>query len=415
MQLKFVDIFLSRQDLQSHRNNPSRRLKRTMKSNILGPNHEALFLVSVMGTKIMLRSWKWSGKSDAKKMSLLEKRISAWSREVVVPELDEIVKNHKMPDFAREVVKTSSDPPSPALLHTRLLINASKHLIELCRSGLGAKTIEKIKEWFGVMATTSSSRLCELPPGSEETKITNVIHDFRQFEIHNESLGESGANKDHPEYPYFDPHSLYIQVAYMVYFYTNSREIARPPFTSVGSVQTPTRRNFMYDWESLSGELFDQIFRICTHGLHIADEHVKRDYHFSLIKLPYTELREHVMAKGVPSVDVLHNMVMCTLSSKMSDISTLQPSSRVRWRIQTYQWTMLCAKATSKGLKFSKSTGQNREKALKNYIKCSGTKPYKPRCPDYFERDIHIMGKLSSLYYLHFDPVGKVAKPFVIF
>ena len=94
--------------------------------------------------------------------------------------------------------------------------------------------MEKIKDWFGVMATTSSSRLCELPPRSVETKITDVIRDFRQFEIDNESLGESGANKDHPEYPYFDPHSLYIQVAYMVYFYTNSREIARPPSTSVG-------------------------------------------------------------------------------------------------------------------------------------------------------------------------------------
>ena len=117
--------------MQSLRNNLSQRLKRTimtststMKSDILGPNHEALFLVSVMGTKMMLRFWEWSGKSDPKKMSLLEKRISTWSQEVVVPELDEMVKNHKMPDFASEVVKTSSDPPSPALLHTRFLINA---------------------------------------------------------------------------------------------------------------------------------------------------------------------------------------------------------------------------------------------------------------------------------------------------
>ena len=400
--------------MQSHRNNLSQRLKRTMKCDILGPNHEALFLVSVMGTKMMLRSWEWSGVSDPKKMSLLEKRMSTWSQEVVVPELDEMVKNHKMPDFASEVVNTSSFP-SPALLHTRLLTNASKHLIELCRSGLGAKTMEKIKDWFRMMETTSSSRLCELPPRSVETKITDVIHDFRQFEINNESLGESGANNDHPEYPYFDPHSLYIQVAYMVYFYTNSREIARPPSTSVGLRKTRTSRNFMYDWESLSGELFDQIFKIYTHGLHIADAPVTRDYHFSLIKLPYTKLRKHVMAKGVPSVDVLHNMVMCTLSSKMSDISTKHPSSKAKWRIQTYRWTMLCAKATSKGLKFSKSTGRNREKVLKNYIKCSGTKPYKPRSPDYFERDIHIMGKMSSLYYLHFDPVGKVAKQFMIF
>ena len=347
-------------------------------------------------------------------MSLLEKRISTWSQEVVIPELDEMAKNHKMPDFASEVVNTSSFA-SPALLHRHLLINASKHLIELCRSGLGVKTMKKIKDWFSMMETTSSSRLCELPPRSVETKIIDVIHDFRRFEIDNELLGESGANNDHPEYPYFDPHSLNIQVAYMVYFYTNSREIARPPSTSVGLGKRRTSRNFMYDWESSSGELFDQIFGIYTHGLHIADEPVTRDYHFSLIKLPYTKLREHVMDKGVPSVDKLHNMVMCTLSSKMSDISTLQPSSRVRWRNQTYRWTMLYAKATSKGLKFSKSSGQNREKVLKNYIKCSGTKPYKSRSPDYFERDIHIMGELSSLYYLHFDEVGKATKQFMIF
>ena len=415
MQLKFVDIVCSsRQDLQSHRNDLSQRLKRTMKPDILGPNHEAFFLVSVMGTKMMLRSWDWSGQSDPKKMSLLEKRISTWSQEVVVPELDEMVKKHEIPDFASEVVNASSFTP-PALLHTRLLVNASKHLIERCRSGLGAKTMEKIEEWFGMMATTSSSRLCELPPGSVETKITDVIHDFRDFMIDNESLGESDANKDHPEHPYFDPHSLYIQVAYMVYFYTNSREIARPPSTSVGLGKTRTNRNFMYRWESLSGELFDEIFEIFGHGLHVADAPVTRDYHFSLIKLPYMELREHVMAKGVPSVDVVHKMVMCTLSSKISDIATLQPSSRARWRFQTSRWTVLCAKATSKGLKFSKSTGRNREKVLKNYIKRSGAKPYKPRSPDYFERDIHVMGKLSSLYYLHFDPEGKVAKQFVIF
>lgn len=401
--------------MQSHRNNLSQRLKRTMKGDILGPNHEALFLASVMGTKMMLRSCEWSGEKDPKKMGLLEKRISIWSQEVVVPELDEIVKKHKMPDFASEVVNTSDFASRPALLHTRLLINASKHLIELCRSGLGAKTMEKIKDWFGMMETTSRSRLCKLPPGSVETKITDVINDFRRFEIDSESLGESDANEDHPEYPYFDPHSLYIQVAYMVYFYTNSSEIARPPSTSVGLGKKRTSRTFMYDWESLSGELFDQIFGIYTHGLHITDAPVTRDYPFSLIQFPYKELREHVTAKGVPSVDFLHNTVMCTMSSKIADISTLQPSSRGRWRNQIYQWTILCARATSKGLRFSKSIGQKREKVYRNYIKGRGTKPYKARCPDYFERDIHIMGKLSSLYYLHFDPVGKVAKQFMIF
>lgn len=383
-----------------------------MKGDILGPNHEALFLACVMGTKMMLRSCEWSGESDTKKMGLLEKRISTWSQEVVVPELDEIVRKHKMPDFASEVVNTPDFSSNPALLHTRLLINASKHLIELCRSGLGAKTMEKIQDWFGMMETTSRSRLCKLPSQSAETKITDVINDFRQFEIDSDSLGDW---QDHPEYPYFDPHSLYIQVAYMVYFYTNSREVARPPSTSVGLGKTRTSRTLMYDWETLSGELFDEIFGIYTHGLHIADAPVTSDYCFSLIKLPYVELRNHVTDKGVPSVDFLHKMVMCKMTSKIADISTLQPSSRGRWRNQICQWTVLCANATSKALQFSKSIGRKREKVLRNYIKYRGTKPYKPKCPDYFERDIHIMGQLSSLYYLHFDPVGKDAKQFIIF
>lgn len=388
-----------------------------MKDDILGPNHEALFLASVMGAKMMLRSRGWSGESDPQKLGLLEKRISVWSQEVIIRELDVIVKKHKMPEFASEVVK-NSDFTSPALLHMRLLINASKHLIELCHTGLGTQTMKKMEDWFGMMKTTRNSRLCDLCPQSVKNDINHVIRDFRHFEF----ASDSDANTGRPEYPYFDPHSLYIQVAYMVYFYTNSNEKARPPCTTVGA-KTHMRKKLMYDWEYLSGELFDGIFGIYSHGLHIADEPVTTDHHFSSIKLPYTELRNLVMGDddnpnpdGVPSVLELHNTVMRTMSCKLVDISTLQPSSRGRWRNQIYQWTMLCAKATSNGVKISKSKTQNRESVLRNYVKSrTSTKPYTPRCPDYFERDIHIMGPLSSLYYTNFDPVGKVAKQFIIF
>ena len=380
----------------------------TKKDDILGLNFEGLFLATVMGTKLMLRSLRWSGEGDSKKLGPLQKGISVWSQKVIIPGLDEIVNQHDTPLFAREVLRKCAFS-RPYNLHILLLMNASKHLMDLCESGLGPQTMVKVRDWFGMMKKTTESQLCKQTSRHVTNEFNRAVRDFSHFHIE-ESYDDIG----HPEYPYFDPHGLYIQVAYMVYFYTTSNEVARPPSTKVGFNKIMDEQ-LMCEWELHSGELFDEIFMIYTHGLHITDQPVTKDYHFSLIKLPYKELRELVDEDKVPSVLELHQLVMRTMSSKLHDISSSQPSSRGRWRYQTTNWTRMCAHATALGKEVTKSKIQNREKVHKNYIKYrKSTKTYAPRDPDFFERDIHIMGGLSSLFYLYFDPVGREAQSYMV-
>ena len=383
---------------------------------ILGPFPEAFFFTSLMGTKLMLRDSRWSKRTQPENLARLQRRISFWFEKSVKPTFNVIAKNHKIPKFARKVVEAfkgyDKKDRSAVDLHVALLTSASEHIFDACQGDLGSQTVEKARTWFNLMQSTSNCRIVKRASSTVKSEFGRILQKHQEDNLHGQSWNAESCT----EYPFFDPESLFILVAYMVYLYTKSSEPSR--FSSKTKYAVEIEKKRMLDWENLSGEMFEHFFSVMSHGLHKTDtEEVAnvQDVCFSLINLPYKDLHQYLQKHDVPSVSGLHSRVMGEFTSIFSTIAaSSQFGDDYYVQKQMALWTQVCANATSHA-KMVKKTLQNREKVFMHSIrhrKCK--KAYKPRSTYTFERDIFIMGHHSSLHWTHCTLQGRSARKYIV-
>ena len=71
-------------------------------TNIMNPNAESLFIVSLKATRMMYSTQGWSSENVPEEMVFIDKRVSSWE-DGLLPVMHDIVKNHEVPEFAKEV------------------------------------------------------------------------------------------------------------------------------------------------------------------------------------------------------------------------------------------------------------------------------------------------------------------------
>lgn len=389
-----------------------------MTDAIFGPSYEAFFLTTVVGTKLMLRDSLWSKRTKPEKRGILEKRISFWITNTVLPTITYIRQKHEIPAFATEAISDlqvfEKKDRSAVDLHLLMLTGASKQITEVTRKG--DMDQEQAGKWLSLMRLTRGSDMFDAASQSVQCSFSRILDNLSGAHQRGQRQDAESSTK----YPFFYPKSLYILVAYMVYFYTRSSVPGRVKHVTRFAIDIENKK--MLEWEHLSGKLFDKIFKFRSHGLQRTDtEKVDdvHDVHFSVIDLPYKVLHQEIKEKGLPNVTELHRVLMRNMSSKICSIISTSTASfdDDEWyeqQTKVDEWTFLCAQAFENG-EVNKKTLQGREKVLKNYILYrSSKKPYKPRCPDKFDRDIFIMGQVSSLYWRHFTQTGRAAQEFMI-
>ena len=230
----------------------------TMTDIITAFNPDALFFASAFATRLMTRVKDWDLEDDIVRIGFLAKRISLWdhaTRKVY----DRMASDHNIPPFAKKVMDFVSDNNENAIdLHIKLLTSATR---EIRRQGddnqYGTGDQKKFREWYAIMRQTKDSLLYERASNEEKSKFETEVS---RLELNIDPPAELLGPRDVA--PLFDPQSLFIYVAHLVYYYTKSTEEGRLPSTKFAkSVMR------MKEWESCSGFLIGQVFSATDQGL----------------------------------------------------------------------------------------------------------------------------------------------------
>lgn len=381
-------------------------------SNIMNANPEAQFLAGVFATRLML-STGWSCLEKQGMSELCDMQIARWDAGVVNPVMKQLVETHKVPSFAKEVVNNNKLAENIPGLHIHLLACASRDILQECKreTGLGSDTFELVGKWFTMMRSTKNSSLYENAPIAEQHRLNSVIRDFNSHMV-----GEhTGIGQEHP---FFDPEIIFIYVAHLVFFYTKSDQEDCLPSTEFTKLHADASE--MQQWEKLSGELFEEIFKINCHGLGVIEQHgvSDKDYRFAMINLPYEELKKELATNDIPSVMNLHISVMQKMYAKLSSISSCHS-----WYYHVNSWKEVgkfekfCGMAYQQFEEMRQIHGnkdKNLKWRLKERKKQAHKKPYKPKSITKYQclRDVFVMGNSSSIYFRTSTPLGRATKKF---
>ena len=372
-------------------------------AEILKLDPEGLALTTVLATKIMLIKQGWSKTLDNVISGNLTKRVSFWHEFTLDPLMKSISRIHTPPSFARHailLVKRNTDDLNdgdPTALHVWLLLTASNFIQRKLRQvPVGPNTQKNVAKWFDIMSATAGSSLFEASPA-------NVRHDFSKMLQKDKICGAA----DGEEYLFFDPESLFIKIAHMIYFYTTSGERARLPSTSHAFMKVTRKK--MWAWEHLSGDLLVDTLGTSSNGLHNTDLNYTElpNIHLSFMKLPYKELKTDIeRSRGLPSVTGLHESVMqsmCTALNRIIDSHAVYPT-----RTKDHFGELRRFFVTAHGYNRAKlGKLRKREKTRRHYVlNLKDEGKYQPHDPSDFQRDIFIAGR-QSYFFIANNPAGR--------
>jgi len=331
------------------------------------------------------------------KQKNLEMSMSVWHKHVLVPTTNYVSSQHKIPVFAKKALRELKKlgPCNKAIaLHLSLLIQAWKALIKACKETLvGPHTLEEIRNWISFMSITKESTLFQAAPSVMRTQFLEL------FEV---DLGRSVDSIGRQEHPHFSHEILFLQIAHMIFFYCKNNLNSDFPNVRDSSCLVETQYNEMKEWETQSGELFQELFTL--------DGAIDEWDHFEYIQLPYDKLHELMEKNDAPSVGHLHSSVLSAFHSFVqSNIYNSLPSEWVK------EGPNLQAVMSFSETKFDgkyKDVFKNRKGQRNHYMKKrTTTKKYKPKQKYYFQRDVFIMG-LESYHYKNTTDTGKAMSKF---
>lgn len=370
--------------------------------DILQPDAEGLWLVTVVATSMMLSRFRqWSGHGDPVILGNFLKRLSRWHQSCVIPVTNHIARKHRPPKFARVTHRKWCDTVRNGnvfSLHLELLRAASHQLIAL-RTDVGPQTLSRMQKWFQLMSETAGSRLFEAAP-PDKRKVFFETLDEGLLHLTGES-NETSQGKQ--EYPFFDPESLFIRVAHMVTLYTKTNLPNRIP--NYRECVT-AKDKLMSNWETLSGELLHNALNFQLNGLPLTDEDISNCASFSLMELPYSFLKEQIEVlppkpKMVPVFE-LHEQLMLVMMEevgrRLPDLYRLPAGEASKVKAEIVNLESLCERASETHQQY-KDKLLAQEKYRRNYVNNRNAQnEYKPQHPKVFLRDIFVMGDQSHYF-----------------
>lgn len=328
----------------------------------------------------------------------LEMSMSLWQQLVLIPTTMKITNKHKLAPFARAAISdqlsSSSNDVDIISFHICLLLHASMEILEKCsEKNVGPSTMAVVKKWFDLMSMTAKSSLFSEAKDSVKTEFKDLLDHLEEDILDIEdSIGRQ-------EHPYFSHEILFIRIAHMICFYCKNNLTAKFPSWRHAPIQA--NDNDMSKWESLSGELFKEIFSL--------DCFVTDSDYFSFLELPYQELEQCISSES-PSVGHMHVKVLEAIHNYMQ--SHIKNSLKSDWESEAPEmeennviaYTFFCENYRSKF--------NGRKKQRTHYMKNRNpANQYKAKQKYLFHRDLFVMGT-ESYFFKGSIPNAKAIKKF---
>ncbi len=360
---------------------------------ILDLSAERIWFGSVYATKMMLTKFdKYSNTKTGDGQCIFLRKLSCWHEKTLIPMEKKISQKHDVPDIFKpaflEQAENFFSKGDVCGLHLYLLLLTSEHLVVQSKAGLGPETTEKVKEWFNLMRFVLESSLfekCSIELKNEHRKIFQIFNEGESFILNEE------------EHSFFDPNLVFIHLSQLVVFYT------RDPF-----------KYDMDTWQTLSGELFQKVFQLESHGLQVLDDCSYKDETFCYsVQFPYIylvaetkedESNEDESLKDNNNLPSMFDLLFHFFNKFDSSIQKIsQDVSKVQWKKELHKLHdifHLGNKLNNAARDFS----YRREKARRNYVKhwASGD-GYNPRLPLNFQSDEYCFGVYSYAIYAHMN------------
>lgn len=385
-------------------------------SEILGLNAETIWFGSLFAIQTILSGFKeWEldqichGNGDI--TGDFARRVSFYHEKTLIPVMQSVKNNHKPPSFAVTVLKNISSNSRRQIfdLHAKLLLAASKMLIECYSDNFGRSVTTEVERWFAVL----EDAIRAFAPFTSNETITELHQVVEDYETKKESIGIeiSSISSSCEEGLFFCHEFLFIRIAYMVEFYVNptakmKKQATGYTFLAVGNDQ---RRS----WGTFSGNLIQRLFRQDVCGLCVLDKEMNAEgyieecinegkFKFPMIDyLPYGELASTLRNRGHLSLpNVLQESVLCRMfgSIRSKYIRKTRQSNGDRQQLKQLETIFSVAvHTTEKEL----HTIQNREKVRKCQKKKmtqSRIRRKRKQGPDIFIWDTFVMGSNSYFY-----------------
>lgn len=364
---------------------------------ILDLSAERIWFGSVYATKMMMNKFdKYSKTQIGDDQCIFLRKLSCWHEKTLIPMAKKIANKHDVPDIFKPVFLDQTEKffidGDVCGLHLYLLLLTSEHLVDQCKVGLGPKTMNKVQKWFHLMRLVLESTLfqkCSMELKSELRKTFQIFNEDESF-IQNEE-----------EHEYFDPNLVFIHLSHLVIFYTKS---------SIDSPQSKcckmeSSKNEMETWQTYSGEIFQKVFQLESHGLHVLDDNEYTDDMFCYsVEFPYFRLGTELDEKkslmdndNLPSMFQLQFDFFNKFDASIQKIS--QDVSKVQWTQELHKLHDIFYLGNTLN-NAAKDFFYKREKARRNYRRHSASEcDYKPRLPLIFQKDEYCFGAYSYSIY----------------
>lgn len=364
---------------------------------ILDLSCERIWFGSVYATNMMLTKFdKYSKTQTGDYQSIFLRKLSCWHEKTLIPTSKKIAKKHNVPDIFKPVFLDETEnfftKDDVCGLHLYLLLLTSKHLLVQCQLGLGPVTTHKVKEWFKLMRFVLESSLFQ----KCSTELKNEF--CKTFQIFNE--GESFIENEE-EHEYFDPHLVFIHLSHLVVFYTKSSI----DFPQSKHLKMESSQNAMNSWQTLSGQLFEKVFQLESHGLQVLDEsnYTDRTFCYS-VKFPYYRLggepsdeKPLTDSENLPSMFTLLFDFFNQFEDSINKIG--KDASKVQWTEELHKLHDILHFGNTLN-NSAKELSYKREKARRNYRRNTKSEDaYKPRLPLIYQRDEYCLGCYSYSKY----------------
>ena len=380
-------------------------------NDIFGPMPLAFWFSTVFGTKMMLlrisKLWK---ETCPIKLSNFDKRVSSWHTKSLIPLTKHFTEKYKLPIFAVKAVDAASnldfDLDVPKCLHILLLQEASKEILDIWGKGaVGEDTAKKVSEWFTLMESVVESRLF------------GDVQDLIETEDFLGVLESYSVNKDRiksalSERPFFDPQTLFIMVAHMVYMCTQCTQ--HGGLSSIKTTKLSSSEEDIDKWEEVSGSMFADIFRVDEHQMKKNWE----DEDWTIFALPYKSMKEATLRLVIPSPATMHDSVIQAMMAQFQKkaqhnfVTTYEGNQLIHldsMNGQTKSAHIQCVNQSKSSEKFRKNYVMKRKREKLNEQDELGAgldvarsrKPkgkYDAKPPTKFQRDIFLMGPHSRFH-----------------
>ncbi len=368
---------------------------------ILDLSAERIWFASVYATKMMLTKFdKYSNTKTGDGQCIFLRKLSCWHEKTLIPMEKKISMKHDVPDIFKPVFLEQAEnffsKGDVCGLHLYLLLLTSKHLIVQSKLGLGPQTTEKVKKWFHLMMFVLESSLfdkCSKKLKDEFRKVFQIFHEGDSF-ISNEE-----------EHGYFDPNIVFIHLSQLVVFYTKcSMDSSQSRHSKMESSKYEVDK-----WQTLSGELFEKVFELKSHGLQSLDDCTcKQEIFCYSVEFPYyllvAEVNENeslIDSDNIPSMFGLLFHFFNKFEESINKIS--QDLSKVQWNKELHKLQEIFYLGNILN-KSAKEYSYKREKARRNYRKHSASESgYNPRLPLIFQSDKYCFGAYSYSIYAHMN------------